>query len=161
MRELRIMLPDELWEKLQGHSPQQMKLLIASAICLYFQLTPEPKTPRKTAKQSEPKNQQRDRGGRFSTATVPGAPPRKLETVTASAALPPSTRAALAPQNPPEITVLEPRNPQTMPTNVALEPQTPPKNTVEEPDNRQKATSDMDAGNDKEVKLHPAYNIGF
>lgn len=161
MRELRINMPDELWAKFRGQSPQQMKLAISAILCIQFQLTPEHHNKRKTSKKIGSKSQLRDRCGRFTGETLPEVPSPELETPSATVARTFPVITTLAPQNPPEITVLEPRNPLTITTNVALVPQIPPENTVEQPDNRQKATSDMDAGNDKVVKLHPAYNIGF
>ena len=155
-------MPDELWAKFRGQSPQQMKLAISTVLCIQFQLTPEHHNKRKPSKQIGIKSQLRDGSGRFTGKTLLKVPSPELETPTSATdtkTFPVIT--TLAPQNPPGITVLEPQNPQTMPTNVSLVPQIPPENTVEQPDNRQKVTSDMAAGKDKVVALHPSYNIGF
>ncbi|MBV5339815.1 MAG: hypothetical protein J0665_09695 [Deltaproteobacteria bacterium] len=70
MHELRIKLPDNLWDKFPGQSSQQMKNTIASFICFHFQVPQE----LKSRKSVNPRHQLRGKNGRFSEKKLHDVP---------------------------------------------------------------------------------------
>lgn len=145
MRELRIMLPDELWSKFQGQSPQRMKSAISTVICLQFQVMPEPKQ----RKPSNSGHNHRGNGGRFTGKPFTGvtAPLQEQET--------PNVERLV--QRVPPIT-LEPETPRE---NTAQRPKTPPKITAQTPEKPPITSLESEAGQCNIKKLHPSYAVGL
>jgi len=123
MRELRINLPDELWARFEGQSPQQMKSSISTVICLQFAVKPEPKL-RKSVK---PVHLHRGSCGQFAKNAHINAQLQKHET-----ADPATVTKALEPETPRENTVQQPK---TLRENTVQQPETPRENSVQQPAN--------------------------
>lgn len=176
MRELRIMLPDELWDKFNGQSPQQMKSAIATVICLQFHVRPEPKH-RKPATSSY---QHRGSGGRFANTPLTDAPlpeqklvnaevvAHRVPSVSSATEIPPGITGQ-KPETPLEITVQKPASPKE---TTIQEPETPPKITVQKPEipleipvnwpeTQQAILQVSESGIAQSIKIHPAYAVGL
>lgn len=85
MREMRIMLPDELWEKFDGFTPQKMKDMIRVTICMHYGISPEKREHKLNAK--KPEKTVRNGNGQFISPAMRhrhskegNAPPGRVET---------------------------------------------------------------------------------
>ena len=137
MRELRINLPDELWDKFQGQSPQQMKSAISTVICLQFQVKPEPKQ----RKRSNTGHPHRGTGGRFTGKAFSdvAVPLQAQETV---------NNKKLA-----QVT-LEPQTPRE---NTVHQPETPLEIMVQQPESQPRASESKV----NPIKIDPFYAVGL
>ena len=144
MRELRIFLPNELWEKFQNQSPQQMKAAIATIICLQFQVCPEPKKRKPTLST----NLQRGNAGRFVKNTTSNAQlsEMKLSDHNGAAAHEPKQKL----------------EPETQRENMVQEPESPINNSNPEAETLPKKLHESKTVITKSgLKIHPAFAIGL
>ena len=107
MRELRIKLPDELWDKFPGQSPQKMKSAIATVLCTQFRVKPEPK-PRK---QAPSKQSFRGLGGQFVKKQRPEASQSVRNTASHGLLAQRAPAIGQAPETPRELDVQMPQTP--------------------------------------------------
>ena len=144
MRELRISLPTELWDKFPGQSPQQMKSAILTVICLQFQVTPEPKK----RKQSLPRHQHRGKDGLFAEKPCHGVPSRGHEIAA-------DVGADVQPV--PRIT----QEPQTLREITAQVPQPLLEIAVQHQESQPAALLESKSVVAKPIKIHSAYAVGL
>jgi len=167
MRELRINLPDELWARFEGQSPQQMKSSISTVICLQFDVTPEPKL-RKSVK---PVHLHRGNCGQFAKNSHINVQLQEHETADLA-----TVAKTLEPETPRENSVQKPETPQVIQYEITVQqPETPRENSVQQPANppeisvQQSVSQPVYLSESKPdvvavarpIKIHSSYAVGL